>query len=154
IEALIGLCLKEAKKAAGIGEVPVGAVITQSGKVIAQAHNEVETSNSAIKHAEILAIERASKKLGRWRLNDCELYVSLEPCPMCAGAILASRISRVIFAASDPRQGACGSVFNILKHAGLPTRCEIIHGPNLVKGATESEEVLKNFFTTLRKKKT
>ena len=148
IEELIELCLVEAKNGASYGEVPVGALITHKGKIIARAHNEVEQQTSAVMHAEILAIERASKKLGSWRLNECELYVSLEPCPMCAGAILASRISRVIFAAKDNRQGACGSVFNLLQHSGLPTSCEVVSGP----GAQQSEELLKSFFSKLRKK--
>ncbi len=105
--------LECAKKAALSGEVPIGAVIVKDGKIIASGYNLREKRHSTTAHAEIIAIERACKKLGDWRLDGCELFVTLEPCPMCAGAILNARISRVVFAAKDEKMGACGSVFNL-----------------------------------------
>ena len=106
--------LKEAKKALDKEEVPVGAVVVKDGKVIARAHNVKETKKDAICHAEILAIERACKKLNSWRLIGCELYVTLEPCPMCAGALINSRIDKVYIGTDDIKTGACGSVLNLL----------------------------------------
>ena len=107
--------LKEAKKAYDKLEVPVGAVIVKDGKIIARAHNLKETKYDTTKHAEILAIQKASKKLNSWRLIDCEMYVTLEPCSMCAGALINSRIKKVYIGASDQKTGAVGSVFNLLE---------------------------------------
>ena len=98
---LMGLALEEARKAAALGEVPVGAVVARSGEVVAAAHNTRETEKNALHHAELLAIDAACKKLGGWRLWECELFVTLEPCPMCAGAIINSRIRRVVYGAAD-----------------------------------------------------
>lgn len=113
------LAIEEARKAAYIGEVPVGAVIVKQGVIIAKAHNQKETLNSPTAHAEILAIEEACRKLGNWRLSGCELYVTLEPCPMCAGAILQSRIAKLHIGIIDETTGACGSVINVVQHPNL-----------------------------------
>ncbi|SHE75835.1 nucleoside deaminase [Clostridium fallax] len=113
------VALKEAVIAKNLNEVPVGAVIVKDGEVIAKAHNLRETTNSPLAHAEILAIEEAARRLGNWRLNRCELYVTLEPCPMCAGAILQSRIGKVFIGTFDPNSGAAGSVINILQNNNL-----------------------------------
>ena len=137
-----------AKKAAEIGEVPIGAVIVKNGEIIAEAYNLRETQKLATAHAELDAIEAACKKLGGWRLFGCTLYVTLEPCAMCAGAIVNARIDRVVYGASDIRFGACGSLFNInsypLNHAFLITSgvCE-----------EECKNMLSDFFAELRKKK-
>lgn len=111
--------LKEAYKALDLNEVPVGAVIVKNGAIIARAHNLRESLNSPIAHAEILVLEQASKILGNWRLNGCELYVTLEPCPMCTGAILQSRISKLHIGTFDESSGACGSVINLAQNSNL-----------------------------------
>lgn len=141
--------LKEAKKAYEKLEVPVGAVIVKDGKIIARAHNQKETKFDTTKHAEILAISKASKKLGSWRLNDCEMYVTLEPCPMCAGALIQSRIKRVYIGANDEKTGAIGSVFNLL------TDYKFNHTVEFEKGILEKEcqRVLQDFFVELRDSK-
>lgn len=140
--------LEEAKLALEKGEVPIGAVIVKNGEVIASAHNLRETEHSATAHAELLAIERACKVLGGWRLSGCELYVTLEPCPMCAGAIINSRIDRVIFGSKDEKAGACGSVMNLFA-------ADFNHRPKLTVGVMEEEcsQILKTFFAALREKK-
>ena len=107
---LMGLALEEARKAAALGEGPVGAVVARRGEVVAAAHNTRETEKNALHHAELLAIDAACKKLGGWRLWECELFVTLEPCPMCAGAILNSRVRRVVYGAADAKAGCCGSL--------------------------------------------
>ena len=107
---LMGAALDEARKAAALGEVPVGAVVARNGQIVAAAHNTRETEKNALHHAELLAIDAACKALGGWRLWECELFVTLEPCPMCAGAILNSRIRRVVYGAADAKAGCCGSV--------------------------------------------
>ncbi len=136
----------EARKASKLGEVPVGAIIVHKGDIIARAHNLRENSNNALAHAEILAINEACKKLNSWRLDHCELYVTLEPCPMCAGAIINSRIGTVYFGAYDLRGGACGSVVNLFAKGSFN------HSPTLYGGIMEEacEEVLKDFFKKLR----
>ena len=106
--------LKEAKKAYDILEVPVGAVLVKDGKIVARAHNLRETKNNSLNHAEILAINKACKKFNTWRLEDCEMYVTLEPCPMCAGAMIQSRIKKVYYGAKDQKNGAIESVTNTL----------------------------------------
>lgn len=110
---LMGAALAEAEQAAALGEVPVGAVIAKDGEIIASAHNTRETEKNALHHAELLAIDAACKKLGGWRLWQCELFVTLEPCPMCSGAILNSRIRRVVYGAADTKAGCCGSVTDL-----------------------------------------
>lgn len=139
--------IEEAKKAADIGEVPVGAVIVKDGKAIAFAHNKRETDKRATAHAELLAIEEACRALGGWRLSDCTLYVTLEPCPMCAGAIINSRIRRVVYGASDAAAGCCGSVINFNSYP-------FNHNFSLTKGVCEEEcrILLKNFFEKRRNK--
>ena len=115
--------LKEAKKALDKEEVPVGAIIVKDGKIISRAHNIKECKKDATCHAEILAIQKACKKLGSWRLLDCEMYVTLEPCPMCAGALIQSRIKKLYIGTDDNKTGACGSVLNLsLIHIAEPTR--------------------------------
>ena len=138
--------LKEAKKAYKKLEIPVGVVIVNDGKIIARGHNEKEEKQNAIKHAEIIAIERASKKIKNWRLNNCEMYVTLEPCPMCAGAILNSRIKKVYIGASDEKTGACGSKLNLLQDFSFDTSVE------LKTGILEEEckKLLQDFFRELR----
>ncbi|HHW21638.1 MAG TPA: nucleoside deaminase [Clostridiaceae bacterium] len=139
--------INEAKKAFELGEVPVGAVIVCDGKIISRAHNLRETSSQAIAHAEILAIQEACSILGSWRLDDCDLYVTLEPCPMCAGAIINARIKSVYYGAYDPKGGACGSVVDLFKKGSFN------HSPVLYAGIMEEEceSLLKSFFESLRR---
>ena len=139
--------LKEAKKAYEKLEIPVGAVIVKDGKIIARAHNQKETKFDTTKHAEILAIQKASKKLKSWRLIDCEMYVTLEPCTMCAGAILNSRIKKIYIGTKDEKTGAVGSVLNLFKDYTFNHNVEYEIGI-LQK---ECESILKDFFKELRK---
>lgn len=138
--------LKEAKKALEIEEVPVGAVIVKDGKIIARAHNTKETKKDATCHAEILAIKKACKKLDSWRLLDCEMYVTLEPCSMCAGALINSRIKKLYIGTDDSKTGACGSVLNLLEDYKFNHKIEI-HKYILKE---ECEDELKKFFKFLR----
>jgi len=119
---LMGAALAEAEKAAALGEVPVGAVIAKDGEILAAAHNTRETEKNALHHAELLAIDAACKKLGGWRLWQCELFVTLEPCPMCSGAILNSRVKRVVYGAADTKAGCCGSVTDLFALPFNPPR--------------------------------
>ncbi len=141
--------IKEAQKAYKKLEVPVGAIIVKDGKIIARAHNQKETKTDTTKHAEILAIQKASKKLKSWRLVDCEMYVTLEPCTMCAGAIINSRIKKVYVGALDEKTGAVGSVLNLFEDYTFNHRVESETG--ILK--TECEDILKTFFKELRKMK-
>lgn len=141
--------LKEAKKAYDKLEVPVGAVIVKDGKVIARAHNLKETKFDTTKHAEILAIQKASKKLNSWRLLGCEMYVTLEPCSMCAGALINSRIKKIYIGANDERTGAVGSVFNLLEDYKFNHKVDVEKG--ILRD--ECEKILKDFFKMLRKLK-
>lgn len=141
--------LKEAKKAGEKLEVPVGCVIVKDGKIIARAHNLKETKADTTKHAEIIAIQKASKKLEAWRLLDCEMYVTLEPCSMCAGAIIQSRIRKVYIGAMDEKTGACGSVLNLLQDYPFNHIVEVETGIEKEK----CEQILKEFFKKLRKMK-
>ncbi len=141
--------LKLAQKAASLGEVPVGAVIVQQGKIIATGYNLVEQRQQVLDHAELRAIRQATKKTGSWRLEDCDLYVTLEPCAMCAGAITWSRFKRVVIGALDPKAGAYQSVVPVLGHLRLNHRPQVISGVM----AEESSVLLKEFFKGLRKKK-
>lgn len=118
--------LKEAKIAKELDEVPVGAVIVKNNKIIGRGHNMKETYKDCTAHGEILAIKEASKKLNTWRLSDCDLYVTLEPCTMCAGAILSARLKRVYIGAFDPKGGACGSVINVLQNDALNKWTEVV----------------------------
>ncbi len=141
--------LKEAAKAYGKDEVPIGAVIVKDGRVIARGHNERELKQDSTLHAEISAIHKACKKLGSWRLIDCDMYVTLEPCPMCAGALIQSRMRRVYIGAADPKAGAVGSVVDILGIDDFNHKVEVVYGV-LEK---ECSSVLKQFFKELRKRK-
>ena len=141
--------IKEAEKAYKKLEVPVGAVIVKEGKIIARAHNQKETKTDTTKHAEILAIQKASKKLKSWRLIDCEMYVTLEPCTMCAGAIINSRIKKVYIGTMDEKTGAVGSVFNLFNDYTFNHKVENENG--ILKN--ECENILKQFFKELRKMK-
>ena len=139
--------LKEAKKAYEKLEVPVGAVIVKDGKIIARGHNLKETKKDTTRHAEIIAIEKASKKLGAWRLLDCEMYVTLEPCSMCAGAMINSRIKKLYIGAIDEKTGAVGSVLNLLEDYKFNHNIEVEKG--ILK--EDCEKILKDFFKDLRK---
>ena len=138
--------IKEAEKACKKLEVPVGAIIVKEGKIIARAHNQKETKTDTTKHAEILAIQKASKKIGAWRLIDCEMYVTFEPCSMCAGAIINSRIKQVYIGALDEKTGAVGSVLNLFKDYTFNHKVEYELGVM----EKECQEILKNFFKELR----
>jgi len=138
--------LKQAKKAYDKLEVPVGAVIVKDGKIIARAYNQKEEKNDTTNHAEILAIKKASKKLNSWRLLDCDMYVTLEPCSMCAGALIQSRIRKVYIGAPDSKTGACGSVLNLLEDYKFNHKVEIENG--ILKD--DCENLLKEFFKELR----
>lgn len=142
---LMALALTEARQAAAEGEVPVGAVVARRGEVISAAHNRREGDRNALHHAELLAIGAACRALGGWRLWECELFVTLEPCPMCAGAIVNSRIRRVVYAAPDPKAGCCGSVTDLF---ALPLN----HRPAVESGlcAEEAGALLAEFFARLR----
>ncbi len=148
-EKFMNLALKEAKKACDKLEVPVGAIIVKDGEVIAKAHNLKETKFDTTKHAEILAIQKASKRLKSWRLLDCEMYVTLEPCSMCAGAIINSRIKKVYIGAEDEKTGAVGSVFNLLEDYTFNHKVEFEIG--ILR--EDCKSILKNFFIQLRKMK-
>ena len=141
------LALREAALAAQRGEVPVGAVVVQDGSVLGRAHNEVETRQDATAHAEMLAIRQATDAVGTWRLNDATLYVTLEPCPMCAGALMLSRLSTVVFGARDPKFGACGSVVDLFAdEARWNHRVSLVSGV----GEHESARLLRDFFARRR----
>ena len=141
--------LKEAEKAYKKLEVPVGAVIVKDGTIIARGYNQKETKKDTTKHAEIIAIQKASKKLGSWRLIDCEMYVTLEPCSMCAGAIINSRIKKIYIGIMDQKTGAVGSVLNLLEDYKFNHKVEIESGIM----QKECEKILKDFFKELRKSK-
>ncbi|MGF1657050.1 MAG: tRNA adenosine(34) deaminase TadA [Verrucomicrobiales bacterium] len=137
---------RQAERAYEAEEVPVGAVIVQNGRVIARAHNLVETLKDATAHAEMLALTQAQSSKGDWRLVDCDLYVTKEPCPMCAGALVHCRIRRVIFGAPDPKGGAAGGALNLLQMEGLNHHCEITQG---VREA-DCRQLLRSFFLQRR----
>lgn len=140
------LALESAREALSLGEVPIGAVVVRGDEVISRSFNTRETQKNALHHAELLAIDAACKVLGGWRLSECELYVTLEPCPMCAGAVINSRIARVVYGASDPKAGCAHSVIDLFA-------LEFNHRPIVRGGVLESEcsELLSKFFHTLRK---
>ena len=139
------LALEQAKEAAALGEVPIGAVVVRGSEVVSTAHNLRETEKNALFHAELLAIDLACKKLGGWRLHECELYVTLEPCPMCAGAIINARIKRVVYGAEDPKAGCCGTLLDLFD-------CGFNHRPAVERGVfqEESAKLLRAFFKKLR----
>ena len=147
-EKFMKIALKEANKSFQLDEVPVGVVIVKDDKIIARGHNLRETKQDPTGHAEIIAIKKASKKLKSWRLIDCTIYVTLEPCSMCAGAIMWSRIKRVVYGAKDIKGGAIGSSFNLFEQKGIN------HKPEVTSGVleTEASRLLKDFFKTKRQK--
>ena len=141
--------LRQAARAYEAEETPVGAVIVRGGRIIARAYNQVELLKDATAHAEMLALTQAQGAVGDWRLTDCSLYVTKEPCPMCAGAIVHTRLARVIFGAADPKGGAAGSALNLLQFPTLNHHCDITSG---VREA-ECRALLKNFFAEQRAKR-
>ena len=138
--------IRQARKAAVQDEVPIGPVIVHEQKIIARAWNQVETLKDATAHAEMLALTQAESAMGDWRLNECDLYVTKEPCPMCAGAIVLCRVRRVIFGCPDPKGGAAGGFWNLLQAPNLNHRCEITSGVL----ADETVAILKQFFAEAR----
>ncbi|SDF64122.1 tRNA adenosine(34) deaminase TadA [Sporolituus thermophilus] len=143
----MGIALEEARKAYAIGEVPIGAVLVMDGAVVARAHNRRETWHDATAHAEIIVIQQACKLLGRWRLTGATLYVTIEPCPMCAGALVNSRIDRLVYGSPDYKAGAVESLFNIVQHPALNHRLEVTAGVR----ADECAEIMRDFFRQRRK---
>ena len=148
-EKFMKAALKEAQKAYEKEEVPIGVVIVKDDKIIAKAHNLKEIKKDTTEHAEIIAIKKASKKLDSWRLTDCEMYTTLEPCPMCAGAIIQARIKKVYIGTMDEKTGACGSVLNLFEY-NFNHKVQLETGILMEK---ESKEILQDFFKKLRKKK-
>ena len=144
----MGEALRQAGRAYEAEEVPVGAVVVRAGRIIARAFNQVELLKDATAHAEMLAITQAEQVAGDWRLNDCTIYVTKEPCPMCAGALVHARLGRVVFGAADPKAGAAGSALNLLQFPTLNHRCEISAG---VREA-ECRALLLSFFAEQRRK--
>ena len=142
----MGEALRQAAKAYEKDEVPVGAVVVREGKIIARAFNQVEELKDATAHAEMLALTQAENAVGDWRLTDCTLYVTKEPCPMCAGAMVHTRLARVVFGAGDPKGGAAGSAMNLLQFPTLNHWCEITSGVRMA----ECRALLQNFFATQR----
>lgn len=144
----MGKAIEEAKIAAAVGEIPVGAVVIYKKKAIAHAYNLRESLPCATAHAELLAIEKACRALGRWRLTGCTLYVTVEPCPMCAGAIVNSRLDRVVYGCDDPKGGAVRSLFHIVDNPSLNHRVEVAAGVR----AEECAAIMRDFFRSRRKK--
>src|SRR5881396_1183914 len=138
--------LRMAQKAYDANEVPVGAVVVREGKIIARACNQVELLKDATAHAEMLALTQAEAAVGDWRLDECDLYVTKEPCPMCAGAMVHARLDRVVFGCPDPRTGAAGGLMNLLQHPSLNHQCEIVSGIRV----DECRALLQNFFLEKR----
>ena len=147
-EHFMSEALRQARRALAAEEVPVGAVIVRDGQIIARAFNQVELLKDATAHAEMLAITQAEEALGDWRLTDCALYVTKEPCPMCAGAMVHARLARVVFGASDAKAGAAGSALNLLQFPTLNHRCDITPGVR----EPECRALLRDFFTVQRAK--
>jgi len=141
------VALEEAKKASRKDEVPVGAVVIANKKIVARAHNQTIQLNDPTAHAEILALRKAAKKLGNYRLNNCQMYVTVEPCPMCAGALIWARIKELVYGVSDPKSGACGSVVNLLQNK------KFNHQVKVVAGVLEKEckQIIQKFFQEKRR---
>ena len=142
----MGEALRQARRAYAADEVPVGVVIVREGRIIARAWNQVELLTDATAHAEMLALTQAQETVGDWRLTDCTMYVTKEPCPMCAGAIVHTRLQRVVFGAPDPKAGAAGGAMNLLQFPTLNHRCVIVSGVR----AEECRDLLKRFFLEQR----
>lgn len=145
-EHYMGLALAEARAAYAIGEVPIGAVLVLNGEAIAAAHNMRETWQDATAHAEIIVIREACRKLGRWRLTGATLYVTIEPCPMCAGALVMSRIDRLVYGSADYKAGAVESIFNVVRNDALNHRAEVLAGVR----EEECAALMKAFFRERR----
>lgn len=145
-EYFMGEALRQARKAWERDEVPVGAVIVREGRVIARAYNQVEMLHDATAHAEMLAITQAEEALGGWRLNECDIYITKEPCPMCAGALVHVRMRRVVFGCASPKDGGAGGVVDLLQHPKLNHRCEVLRGVR----ENECSEMLRAFFRERR----
>jgi tRNA(adenine34) deaminase len=145
-ETHMRMALDEAAAAGAEGEVPIGAVMVCDGAVVARAHNRRENDRDPTAHAELLAISLTARKLGRWRLSDCTMYVTLEPCPMCAGAMLQARLARLVYGAGDPKAGAVGSLFDLSDDERLNHRFDVSSGVL----AEESSALLRTFFSRLR----
>ena len=143
----MGEALRQAARALEANEVPVGAVIVRAGKIIARAFNQVEALKDATAHAEMLALTQAQAAVGDWRLTDCTLYSTKEPCPMCAGAVVHTRLARVVYGAADPKGGAAGSALNLLQFPSLNHHCQITGGMR----EAECRALLRNFFATQRR---
>ncbi|WP_218140630.1 tRNA adenosine(34) deaminase TadA [Propionispora vibrioides] len=144
----MGLALLEARQAYSLGEIPIGAVLVVGDEVVARAHNMREIWNDATAHAEVIAIREACQKLGRWRLTGATIYVTIEPCPMCAGALVMSRVDRLVYGSSDYKAGAVESIFNVVQHDALNHRLEVTAGVR----AQECSALMKDFFRERRKK--
>ena len=140
--------IRQARKAEALGEVPIGCVIVYEGKIIGRGYNRRMTAHSALAHGEILAIKKACRKMGDWRLEGCRIYVTLEPCPMCAGAIVQARIPQVIIGCMNPKAGCAGSVLDLFHQEGLNHRCQVETG--ILQ--EECSEMMKSFFRRLREK--
>jgi len=140
--------LAEARRAAGIGEVPIGAVVVRDGVVVGRGHNRRETDGDPLAHAEILAIRQAASVAGGWRLAGCTMYVTLEPCAMCAGALVNSRVERLVYGAPDPKAGYCGTLGNVVQDPRLNHRLEVMAGVM----ESESAALLRGFFASLRRR--
>ena len=147
-ERFMKKALHQARRAAALGEIPIGCVIVQGDKIIARGFNERKRKHSTLAHAEIIAIDRASKKLGDWRLEGCTMYVTLEPCQMCAGALVQSRLDRVVIGTMNPKAGCAGSIFNLLQVPAFNHQVEITTGVL----QEECSELLSGFFVDLRKR--
>ena len=143
---MMGAALAEALTAGELGEVPVGAVVVRRGTVLASAHNRRELDSDPTAHAELLALRHAAERLGTWHLDGCDVYTTLEPCAMCAGALILARIRRLVYGTADPKAGACGSVINILGEPNWNHHVEVFSGVL----ENECSEVLKRFFAELR----
>ena len=141
--------IRQAKKAYALDEVPIGCVIVQDGKIIARGYNRRNTDKNTLSHAELTAIKKASKKTGDWRLEDCTMYVTLEPCQMCAGAIVQSRLQKVVIATMNPKAGCAGSILNLLQMAQFNHQVEIVNGVL----QEECSQMLSCFFKELRERK-
>ena len=148
MNGFMALALDLARKAAAEGEVPVGCVVVRGGVVVGRGHNTREKDQNALAHAELTAIAEACETVGFWRLPDCEMYVTLEPCPMCAGAVINARIQRLVYGAPDPKAGACGSVVDLFSYP-------FNHKPEVIGGvlAEQSSALLTEFFKTLRERR-
>lgn len=144
----MGVALEEAHKAFDIGEVPIGAVLVMDGEIISKGHNMRETWNDATAHAEVIVIREACRKLGRWRLTGATLYVTIEPCPMCAGALVMSRVDRVVYGSADYKAGAVESIFNVVQHTALNHKLLVTAGVR----TDECAGIMKEFFRKRRSK--